>query len=198
MDAAQKKHCLKMKGEVKNVLVRATQDYCVGPLEEEPSYLIHICVVGSLLALSSFAFVLFMVYRKKTQPSSSLPKAMTFSDKLKPWNWGADQEIVMEVGAVSPTPLLPPEEDELTPTGAPSTETDLRLPLGVSTKDVDEPVDDAVEVGVDEGPGYMQGGDLGDDEELSSTEAPSGYEKRQVVVELAPDEQAEGYRAPTL
>lgn len=194
VDPTQKKHCVKVKGELQKIAVRATQEYCVLPFEESQSYLIYYCIVGSLLALSAVAIVLFMVYRKMTSPSSSLPNSMTFTRKLKQWTFGAVQEnvFVPEVGPTSPTTLLTTEEDELTPVVTPSAEPDLRLPLGMSTKDEGVSVD--VEEGHDEGPGYKQGGNLDEDDALYSSDVPSGYEKRAVVVELAPDELAEGYR----
>ncbi|XP_078128479.1 growth/differentiation factor 10b isoform X2 [Sander vitreus] len=187
VDAAQKKHCLKMNGELQKMLVQGTREYCVLPLEESPSYIVHICVVGTLLFVSSVAFVLFMVYRKKTKPLTSIPNSMTFKSKVKQWTVGLVQETVSvpEVEATSPTPLLLTEENEYTATVTPSTEPELRLPIGVSTE---EGVSDDVEVGIDEGPGYMPGSNLDEDE------APSGYESRPVLVELAPGELAEAYR----
>lgn len=128
-------------------------------------------------------------------PSTPLPKSMTFTNKLKQWTSRAVQEtdLVTEVGPTSPTPLLSPEETNLTPAVTPSIEPDFRLTIGVSTQDED--VSDNVEVGNDDGPGYTQGRNLDEDEELCSNEATSGYEKRDVFVELAPDELAEGYRS---
>ncbi|XP_039639840.1 interferon gamma receptor 1-like isoform X2 [Perca fluviatilis] len=190
VDAAQKKHCLTMSGEMKKISVQGTQPYCVHPVEESPSYIVHICVVGTLLFGSAVAFVLFMVYRKKTMPLTSIPNSMTFKSKVKQWTGGPGliQETVSvpEVEATSPTPLLPTEENEFTATVTSSTEPELRLPIGVSTED--EGVSDDVEVGNDEGPGYMPGSNFDEDE------APSGYESRPVLVEFAPGELAEGYR----
>ncbi|XP_028458983.1 interferon gamma receptor 1-like isoform X2 [Perca flavescens] len=188
VDSAQKKHCLTMSGELKKILVQGTQEYCVHPVEESPSYIVHICIVGILLLGSAVAFVIFMVYRKKTMPLTSLPNSMTFKSKVKQWTVGLVQETVSvpEVEATSPTPLLLTEENEFTATVTSTTEPELRLPIGVSTED--ERVSDEVEVGNDEGPGYMQGSNFDEDE------APSGYESRPVLVEFAPGELAEGYR----
>uniref|UniRef100_A0A8C9Y1A9 Uncharacterized protein n=1 Tax=Sander lucioperca TaxID=283035 RepID=A0A8C9Y1A9_SANLU len=186
VDPAQKKHCLKMKGELQKMSVRGTQEYCVVPVEESLSYIVHLCVVGTLLFVSSVAFVLFMVYRKKDQASNFCSEL--YGIKVKQWTVGLVQETVSvpEVEATSPTPLLLTEENEYAATVTPSTEPELRLAIGVSTED--EGVSNDVEVGNDEGPGYMPGSNLDEDE------APSGYESRPVLVELAPGELAEGYR----
>ncbi|XP_037638163.1 interferon gamma receptor 1-like [Sebastes umbrosus] len=195
VDPAQEKHCLRIKGDLLKILVRGTQEYCVLPYEESSSsYLIQYCIVGILLAFSAAAFVIYMGYRKLTTPSSSLPDSMKITSKLKQLTLGNPQEtcFVPEVGPVSPTPLLSTEEKDFTPTVTPSTVPDLRLRLGVTTEDEGMSVD--VEEKNDEGPGYMKGRHLDEDDELHSSEVPSGYEKRPVLVELAPDELAEGYR----
>lgn len=105
-----------------------------------------------------------------------------------------EQVSVPEVDPTSPTPLLPTTEEkegkEFTSSITSSTEPDLRLPIGVWT----EGKVDVVEVKNDEGPGYMQGSNLDVDETQLGSGVPSGYEKRPVFVELAPDEPAEGYR----
>lgn len=125
----------------------------------------------------------------------------TFADKLlRPFTSVTNQDtvIVPELGLPSsPTPLLSKEEQEMTPIATPSTEPDLRLRIGVSPEDVG--VSDDLAEGNGEAPGYMPGRDLEEDEQLEgeglcSGEAPSGYEKRPVLVELAPGELTEGYR----
>lgn len=197
VDPAQEKHCLRIKGDLLKILVRGTQEYCVLPYEDSSpssssSYLIQYCIVGVLLAFSAAAFVIYMVYRKLTTPSSSLPDSMKITSKLKQWTSPQETCFVPEVGPVSPTPLLSTEEKDFTPTVTPSTVPDLRLRLGVTTEDEGVSVD--VEEKNDEGPGYMKGRHLDEDDELHSSEVPSGYEKRPVLVKLAPDELAEGYR----
>ncbi|XP_032396878.1 growth/differentiation factor 10b isoform X2 [Etheostoma spectabile] len=189
VDSAQKTHCLKMNGELEKMLVQETKEYCFDvPTGNPPSSLVPLYVVGSLVAVTAVAFIIFMVYRKKTKPLTSIPNSMTFKSKVKQWTVGLVQETVNvpEVEATSPTPLMLTEEKEFIATVTPSTESELRLPIGVTTED--ESVSDDVEVGIDEGPGYMAGSKLDEDE------APSGYESRPVLVELAPGELAEGYR----
>ncbi len=101
-----------------------------------------------------------------------------------------------ETGSTSPTCLLTNEEEkeekEFTPIpDSSSSEPVLRLPLGVSVED--ESVCDVMAEKSDEGAGYTHGKNL-DEDETSLNVVPSGYEKRPVLVEIAPDEQAEGYR----
>lgn len=85
---------------------------------------------------------------------------------------------------VSPEQLLPVWTEESEEPFSSSTEPDLRFRLGTSGEDE---VAGAGNVG---GPEYMQGSHL---EESGISE--SGYEQRpQVKVELAPGDQAEGYR----
>ncbi|XP_034753456.1 interferon gamma receptor 1-like isoform X2 [Etheostoma cragini] len=189
VDAAQKKHCLKMNGELEKMLVQETKEYCFDvPTGNSPNNLVSVYVVGGLLAAIAGALIISMVYRKKTRPLTSIPNSMTFKSKVKQWTVRLVQETVTvpEVEAISPTPLMLTEEQEFAATVTPSTESELRLPIGVTTED--ESVSDDVEVGIDEGPGYMAGSKLDEDE------APSGYESRPVLVELAPGELAEGYR----
>lgn len=117
----------------------------------------------------------------------------------KQWTFRMVQEqvIVPKVEPASVTPLLSPtEEKDLTPTVTPSSEPDFRQSIGVTAEDEgDEGVCDVVELGNDEGPGYVGGRNLDADETPYSSKASSGYEKRErVLVDVGPDEQAEGYR----
>ncbi|KAM6922532.1 growth/differentiation factor 10b [Lycodopsis pacificus] len=194
VDAAQKKHCLTMNGELEMILVQATQEYCVLPPEEAPSYHVPLIVTGSVLAaLLVFGFVFYMVYRKQTTPTTSLPPFVTLPTKLIQVISEAVHEtfFVPEVGPAVPTPLLSAEEEELTTCAPPCTEPELRLPLRVLSEDGG--VCDDVGVGTDEEPGYRKGNDLEEDEELDPSES-YGYEKRPVLDTLAPDEATEGYR----
>nr|XP_033469345.1 interferon gamma receptor 1-like [Epinephelus lanceolatus] len=192
VNASQKKHCLKVKGEVNKILVKAAE-FCTTPLDEGPSYLIYVSIAVALSVLCAVA-VIFMLYRKKTTPSTPLPSTMTFTNKLKQWTFGVVQDTVSlpQVEPTTPTLLLLPEEIDPTTIVTPSMEPEVRLPIGLPTEN--EGVSDDVEVGNDEGPGYMAGRGLEEEEELCSRDFPSGYEKRPVLVELAPDELAEGYR----
>lgn len=92
--------------------------------------------------------------------------------------------LVPEVDLNSPDPLLNGLTEESEAPVSCSTEPDLRFRLGISGED------EKAGVGNVGGPEYMQGSQL---EEAGISE--SGYEQRpQVKVELAPGEQAEGYR----
>lgn len=105
--------------------------------------------------------------------------------------------LVAVVEPSSPTPLISPTEEkagkEFTSSMMSSTDPDLRLPIGVLTED--EGICDFGQAVNDESPGYMQGGKLEDDDTQPCIGSSSGYEKRPVVVELAPNELAEGYRS---
>ncbi|KAM6997188.1 growth/differentiation factor 10b [Tautogolabrus adspersus] len=189
VDAAQEKHCLKITGEMKRMSVEATQDYCALPIEETANYFIYIVVVGVLLLIALIA-ILFMVYKKKTKPSSSTPNSINITGRRGPLTLGVDPEhvIVPQVEPHSPTPLLHSTDEP------PVTIPDFneRLRIGVSTED--EAVCEDEEVQNDEGSEYAQGGQLEDDT-FNCREITSNYESRNpVVVVLAPGEVAEGYR----
>ncbi|XP_073337860.1 growth/differentiation factor 10b [Pagrus major] len=198
VDPAQKKYCLKAKGEMDGMAVEATRLYCAEPTNAPPKDkgYVFIFIGVALLALLAFAFIFYMVYRKKTKPSSSFPNSMTFSGRVRQWalRLPEDQVIVPDVEPPSPTPLLSTPED--TPTATSPAQYELRLPIGqvegVST--MDEGVCEDIEVGNHEESFYMHGKNMEEDEPELSDPAPSGYEKRQVIVDLAPGENAEGYR----
>lgn len=108
-----------------------------------------------------------------------------FSDKRRPGTLELpeDRFPVPEVEHRSPVPLLSEENGDIdvTPT-SPSAEPDLRFRLGVENE--------VAEVGCDEGSENIPGSEL----EAAPLNG-SGYEQRPVVtVELAPGEEAEGYR----
>uniref|UniRef100_UPI0037E80C85 growth/differentiation factor 10b n=1 Tax=Semicossyphus pulcher TaxID=241346 RepID=UPI0037E80C85 len=190
VDTAQQTHCLKIKGEMQGMSVIATQDYCSHPLQKTPAeanFYVYI-IVGCVLGLIVLVLILFMVYKKKTTPSSSLPKSMDIQSRLKHLTFGVVQEQVSvpEVEPHSPTPLLP--TTDVTEETHVSSD-DIRLRIGELTED--EVVCEDEEKQKDE---YRQGGWLEEDETQNIGEIRSGYERRPVLVELAPDEQAEGYR----
>ncbi|XP_026165185.1 growth/differentiation factor 10b isoform X2 [Mastacembelus armatus] len=185
VEAAEEKHCLKITGELKKMPVRTKQLYCTMPSAEHMSKSnIYIYIGVSLLSVSVAVLVLIMVYQKKTNPTTPLPDFMVKGQTMQRM---AEQEEILnnvEVEPTSPTPLLP----ELPFASTPSTDDDLRLPIGVHTED--EGVCD-VDPQNDERPGYMPGHNLEEDETQNSN---GGYEKRPVLAELGPDELAEGYR----
>ncbi|XP_034093815.1 interferon gamma receptor 1-like [Gymnodraco acuticeps] len=173
--ASQEKHCVTVEGELEKMLVKTLRPVCAAPYEEPPSYLVHVWVVSVLLISSAVAFVLFMVYRKKTNAATSIPKFFKFAAKGMPERRELQEKIfVPEVVPCSPT--LMDEEKDVTSFITPCDDSVLRMRCGVSAE-ADKGLSDSVEVTTDEG--YTQGRDLEPDEPL---EAPSGYEKRAVVV----------------
>ncbi|XP_068423261.1 growth/differentiation factor 10b [Clinocottus analis] len=189
VDAAQKNHCLKMKGELENIIVQGRQDYCALPREEPPSYLITIYLVGGLLALTVLGLVLFVAYQQWTKPDSALLKSVMFTNPPRQMITEMADEmcIVQEVEPRSPT-LSAEDDDEFTTCVHPAAEPELRLRIGVSTED--EGVCDDEDGAINEEPGYIGG------RHMEQDEAPltSGYEKRSVFDELAPGELTSGYR----
>ncbi|XP_023148957.1 interferon gamma receptor 1-like [Amphiprion ocellaris] len=197
VDAAKKKHCLKINGEMNLMSVQSNQEYCA-QAGEAPSYSRHdyIYVIVSVLVLIPLAAVGFMVYRKKTRPPSSIPTPLSFNRSLpnqtmRPFHEYPDS--IQEVLPASPTPLLTPtaEQDGRGFTAVAPYD-DMRFPIGMTPED-NEGVSDVTEQGEPnvEGSEYMGGGHL---EEPDA--GRSAYESRSpVTVELSPGETAEGYRA---
>ncbi|XP_041644697.1 interferon gamma receptor 1-like [Cheilinus undulatus] len=195
VDAAQEKHCLKITGEMKGMTVKSTKDYCTLPIPADNTYLIYVFVVGAVL-LMSLILILIMVFIRKTKPTSFFPGSMNITNRPRNVTMGVVQEQFSEVEPSSPTPLLPtPDMTEVTPMVV--SEPEFRLPIGVLSKD--KVVCKDAEVPNEEGSEYAQGRNLEDDvledNMLDSEEIHSAYERRPVVVDIAPGEQAEGYRA---
>ncbi|XP_063731313.1 interferon gamma receptor 1-like isoform X1 [Eleginops maclovinus] len=194
VDAAQKKHCLTISGSVKKISVRNQLQLCTVPFEEPSSLdLVHGCVVGILLTLSAAAFVLFMVYRKKTNAAIAIPDFLTFTDPMKPDIQRDLKETIYEPEVTSRSPSQLDEEEDIKLVIPFSDEPGERMRLGVSAEG--EGISDSVEVTNEEGSGYTHGRDLEADELLDSNQGISGYEKRPVLVSLVPGEPAEGYCA---
>lgn len=110
-----------------------------------------------------------------------------FVSQLKQWTPGGGQAQVLVPEAVptSPTPLLLNTEEKEAMDSSPSdsslTDPNLHPPTVVLAEDEmvqpeDEGMFDVVEMANGEEPGYMKGSLDGD--ELSSSDVPSGYEKR--------------------
>nr|NP_001348130.1 interferon gamma receptor 1-like precursor [Monopterus albus] len=198
--APQEQYCLEIKGELEKMLVKGTQKYCAKQYEEIPSLsnniVIIVVIVTIVVVLIVLALVLAMLYIKKTRPKTSLPRNISETNNnqhkqtLPPF-----EEHISEAEVDSPTPLLPATNYDFTPAGTPTTEDVFRMALGIFPRD---DVCHTVEVGQPngEGPGYMGGRSLEEDGTQNPSDYPSGYEKREKVVEVAlgPGEQAEGYR----
>ncbi|XP_071336307.1 growth/differentiation factor 10b [Trachinotus anak] len=202
VEAAQEKPCLNIKGEVENIAVKSSQSYCaLPPAAPQEQDLRYIYIVIGVLALNTVLVILFIVYRKKTRASTTLPKSFLNIKKTQNTAGTAQEQFtVATVEPASPTPLLHScsEESEVTATVTPTSEPEFRLPIGVSREDKD--LNDVAGEGQpnDEGHGYMEGGNLDEDETVNSSGASSGYEKRQVLVDMGDDELAEGYRTRNL
>ncbi|NP_001348102.1 interferon gamma receptor 1-like precursor [Kryptolebias marmoratus] len=199
-DAAQEKHCLQIIGELNKLSVRPQGDYCSQPIKESHVGLVAAIVVSVVIVLA-LMLIAFMVYRKKTSSSPSLPTS------IKPFTSPGPQHSVPqnpELDAVtpsSPTCLLTDyegkevEPDTPVPNG--STGYDGRMRLGVF------PNSQSASEGLEEGSAngersaYMQGNSLEDEDEEAEAgeeELRSPYERRSVLVQLAPDDRTEGYR----
>ncbi|KAM8738664.1 growth/differentiation factor 10b isoform 2-T2 [Acanthopagrus schlegelii] len=198
MDQSQKKYCLDVNGEMDKMEVKATQPYCA-----EPIGFAFIFIGVALLALLLLGFIFFMVYKKKTKPSSSTPDSMTFYGRV--WQLVLpvphEQMIVPDVEPASPTPLLPPpdknEKEEITPAATVLAEPQPQLWIEkneVGGSNTDEGVCEDIEGGNREESLYMPGKNMEDDVTESSDAADHGYEKRPVVVDMGEGENAEGYR----
>ncbi|XP_071396604.1 growth/differentiation factor 10b [Centroberyx affinis] len=219
VDAGQEKYCLRIHGQWEKVAVRPTQEYCaLGQAPDLKTKHAALVVDGSrssnrdytalyiglpLLLGAALCFVAFMVYRKQTQGSASLPASMTFTGRLK-------QKIMRDSSLIPDSltvhPSSPTDTHLLSSGESPAAETpeEGRLRIGVSIQD--ESVSGHMEEGVGqgEGPGYTQGGGLDGDVEEREREiltedcgSSSGYEQRSrlvMAVEMAPGDKAEGYR----
>ncbi|XP_071762685.1 growth/differentiation factor 10b [Centroberyx gerrardi] len=220
VDGGQEKHCLRIHGQWERVAVRPTQEYCA--LAQAPDVKTKHAALAvddslnsnrdytalyiglPLLLGAALCFVAFMVYRKQTQGSASLPASMTFTGRLK-------QKIMRDASLIPDSltvhPPSPTDTHLLSSGESPDAETpeeEGRLRIGVSIQDksVSGRVEERVEEG--EGPGYTQGGGLDGDVEEREREiltedcgSSSGYEQRSrlvTVVEMAPGDEAEGYR----
>lgn len=192
VDATHKEHCLTIKGEMKLMSVQSNLTYCAQP-GEAPSYG-YIYVIVSVLVLIPLVAVGFMVFRKKTRPSTAIPNRL-LPTTLKPRpTMGPFSEHVdssPEVIPASPTLLLTPkEEQDMNGFTAVTPDYDIRLRIGVA--DEDEGVSDITEreEPTGEGSEYMEG------RHMEVEGGRSAYESRSpVTVELLPGETAEGYRA---
>ncbi|KAK2824480.1 hypothetical protein Q5P01_021655 [Channa striata] len=199
VNASQEQHCLTITGELQKMTVKTTQPFCTQLVAEpEKSYNVVSIVSCVVAAVVAAAFVIIMLYRKNTKPSTSLPDTIKKikSKTQKHQTLGTERVhiSVPEVEPTTPTPLLWQETVDFPCDTTPSPETDLRLPVrGVTEEEImvapmeREPNND--------GSAYMEGLGLEEEEMANSNDASSGYEKREAVsVDLGPDDRAEGYR----
>lgn len=205
VDAAQPEHCVNITGQTsQGTLVKAKQLYCAKPFHEpSQSNFTAVYVVSAILAVATFGVILFMAFQKLTKPRNSsfifweFPKSFMQSTST-PESVTVDHvecsKRCDEVEPSSPTPLLSQTEEE---DRTRFTNYDSRFPIRVSHNgDMSNVMEEEQPNG--EGPGYMVGNNIGDENPDSGDENPgSGYEKRNTVaVEMGPDEVAKGYRGP--
>ncbi|KAM7408467.1 hypothetical protein PAMA_002272 [Pampus argenteus] len=186
VDAAQDKYCLKITGEMQKVRVQGTQEYCALRNVVDNT---HVYILVSLLVFATFSVIIFMVIRKLTRSSTTLPASMAISQQVKQGIIGIVREpvAVPELEETSPsTQMLENEEEKESLTS--SSTSDRQLLMVMSTES--EGLCDIVEVGQHKDE-YTEGNKF--DETDKCEEMHSSYEKRHVFVELAPGEHAEGY-----
>uniref|UniRef100_A0A1A7YGV1 Fibronectin type-III domain-containing protein n=1 Tax=Iconisemion striatum TaxID=60296 RepID=A0A1A7YGV1_9TELE len=194
-EAAQKKHCLQIKGELEKMQVKSKQSCTLPPTRltsagHDTGVVVAIVLV--LLAAAAVACVTIMVVIKKTRPSSDLPPSILHNSRSnQPTMLMVKEPITAVEQPSSPTPLLTNidrnEDEEFIHVGNGSTEQDFRMPIGITSNDHDGNMNNRQSE-------YMKGSNL-EEEEGEESETPScPYERRAVVVELAPDERADGYR----
>lgn len=198
--AGQEQHCLNLSGNMDKMTFKATQVYCATPPKPTPPNNHTYILVIAISLLLAGGFVMFMVFRKCTRPSSPIPSSMLFGKLRRGVNPKESPETfcVPQPEPSSPTPLLMTTEDnegnDSTPGVTPTAEPDLRLPIGVSA--ADETACGVAEMQSDQEDGYLAKGQSLEDEDMDSSGAVStGYEKRSCIVDLGPDEKAEGYRS---
>ncbi|XP_062256481.1 interferon gamma receptor 1-like [Platichthys flesus] len=195
VEAQHEEHCLNITGELEKMAVKSTQLYCARPLGETSTgdniNIIYIFV--GVLGVCVLAFILFLVYKKKTNPKTALPALLSIGGHKQ----GTAQTVppepvsVVRVEPSSPTPLLSNEEEpDFTHTAPPTESPVLRLRTGVTNTD-EVPEEGGPQS--DEGLGYMGGSILDEDEPQNDSE--SGYEKRPVLVKIGSGEVLQAYRS---
>ncbi|MEQ2303311.1 hypothetical protein AMECASPLE_015418, partial [Ameca splendens] len=187
VDAAQDQHCLKIQGSLKKMSVESANEYCALKTEPPHSNTTLYAWISIIIILMGAALVALMVYRRRTSPSSVMPDFLIFGDKKKHHPLMPPDDLVSPVVSV---PVSPREEDEqsFTPSVPGFTEYEGRMKL--------RPEDPEKGNAADDDAAYMEGGNLASDneEQESDQESRSPYERRSVVLELAPEDRAEGYR----
>ncbi|XP_028278529.1 interferon gamma receptor 1-like [Parambassis ranga] len=190
---AQEEYCVDVSGEVEKIAVKGKEEYCVPYRIKKASY-DYIYIFIGLLAVIVSALLTYMVYHKVTNPHTALPSSMTFNGPLSSTfspqvnQVTVEQGTILEVEPNSPTPLLTAISEENSSTTHFS-DYDERKRFGLPSED--EGVSDVEVQQQRECPDYMHGNDFEDDDGLAST---TGYERREVLVTLDPNEQTQGYR----
>ncbi|KAK5617444.1 hypothetical protein CRENBAI_006026 [Crenichthys baileyi] len=190
VDAAQDQHCLKIQGMLKKMSVESSQEYCALKTAPPHSH-ITLYIWISIVILVAAALVAFMVYRRRTLPSFDIPPSLKDFGKKYPLITSGDLVSPMQPVSVSPTEEV---EQGFTPSVPVSEEDDVRMKCRPHESRLSE--DPEKGNAADDDAAYMEGGNLASDDEEPEPdqESRSPYETRSLVVELAPEDHAEGYR----
>ncbi|CAB1444264.1 unnamed protein product [Pleuronectes platessa] len=192
VEEEHEEHCLNITGELEKMAVKSTQLYCARPMGEVQTVNIIYVFVG-VSVVCVLAFILFLVYKKKTNPKTTLPSLLSVGRYKQDTVQTVPPEpvSVVRVEPSSPTPLLSNEEQpHFTHTAPPTESPVLRLRTGLTNADE---VPDGGVLQSDEGLGYMGGSFLEEDEPQNDSE--SGYEKRPVLVKIGSGEVLQAYRS---
>ncbi|XP_014893703.1 interferon gamma receptor 1-like isoform X1 [Poecilia latipinna] len=191
VDMKQDKHCLKINGELELMTVVTTKEFCT---EKAPPPLNRTGLIAgiTIAILAALAVIAVMVFWKQTRPTLVKINSLVIRKTNKP-EFQHLPDVPSPV-TVSPFPM-PPEDPPVKPVIIPKTDEDYdqRIKLSPNNQAFTE---EREEESTSDDP-YMSGQKLdSDSEEPDFIEIiPSPYECRGVVVELAPEDRAEGYRA---
>ncbi|NP_001347768.1 interferon gamma receptor 1-like precursor [Poecilia reticulata] len=193
VDMKQDKHCLKINGELELMTVVSTKEFCT---EKAPPPLNHTnLIVGIIIAImAALAFIATMVFWKKTSPAlAKLSSIFCITPKPNNQEFKPLQDDPSPV-TVSPWPVTP-EEPLVDTVIIKKSDEDYhqRIKLSPNNQALTE---EPEEEGTSDDP-YMSEQKLDSDPEEPDLDEPirSPYECRAVVLELAPEDCAEGYRA---
>ncbi|XP_061693176.1 interferon gamma receptor 1-like [Syngnathoides biaculeatus] len=185
-DAVLREHCAVVRGELERIAVRGTQEYCAHPVQGNRYWVILVVLLIALI-LIAVCTTLFMVWWKKTKPSSDLPPSLRFDGSVEELK-GAPLTV-----SNSSAPLLfeeqPPStgEAEQPPSTGEAEQPHLSCEAEPSGEDE---VGDAEE----ENPQAYVGSEDIEEDDGKETLDNDPYERRNVVVRLSLDEDVEGYR----
>lgn len=189
--------CMRITGKLKKILVAGKETYCAKRMPPENNVAV-ICGVVIPLVLVVVGLIVYMVVRKTTTPSSTLPSFMTFPEQPHPQPNGVQQETAISsvVTSHSKTPLMTDDKESPPPTSVAthppiSPEETLMVEAEAEEEELACPEQEE---------GYTHGRalEMESDPELNPellnfSSGTSSYERRPVVAQLSPDEPAEGY-----
>ncbi|XP_015251089.1 PREDICTED: uncharacterized protein LOC107098124 isoform X2 [Cyprinodon variegatus] len=192
VDAAQDEHCLTIEGKLRKMSVVSTEDYCI--TKQPPSNNqtgVYVGTFVGILVVLAAALIAFMVYRKKTSPSSDiLPLFFGIQKRQPPFFQPLNDQVspTEAFPVVSPKSTEEREEESVSPSQDASKEDDEHLKLSTDNEELE-----GGQATGEQDPYMCDKFNEGDDPE-SDQENVSPYESHPVVLELAPEDRAEGYR----